>query len=82
MPAHHDIDPDAELSREDTAAELSRRGFRISPSTLATIAARRGAADRGPPFRAFGGRVYYRWGDAFSWAQGRTRQGPTASRAA
>ena len=56
------------LDRNQTAAALSARGFKIAHSTLATLASRGG----GPPFMKFGPHVTYQWGDALNWAQGRT----------
>ena len=56
--------PDALLTREATAAALTQSGFPISAKTLATKATRGG----GPPYRHFGPRVIYRWGDSLSWA--------------
>lgn len=61
------LDPDALLTREATAAALTACGFPIKPKTLATKATRGG----GPPFRSFGSRVLYRWGDALAWANSR-----------
>jgi 8-oxo-dGTP pyrophosphatase MutT (NUDIX family) len=61
------LDPDTLLSREDGAAELTARGYRTSGRTLATKATR----GRGPPYRRFGPRVVYRWGDLLAWAEGR-----------
>jgi hypothetical protein len=60
-------DPDALLSREATAKALDEAGFPTKPTTLATKASRGG----GPPFRKFGNRPLYRWGDALNWAQSR-----------
>ena len=59
------IDPDALLTRAATADALNKAGYPISPATLSTKATRGG----GPPFRKFGQRVLYRWGDALAWAQ-------------
>jgi hypothetical protein len=60
-------DPDALLTREETAAALTESGFPTSPKTLATKATRGG----GPPFHYYGPRVIYRWGNALSWAEER-----------
>jgi hypothetical protein len=60
-------DPDALLTRDATAAALTAIGFPVAPKTLATKATRGG----GPPFRRFGARPLYRWGDALEWAQSR-----------
>ena len=58
---------DSLLTRERTAAALTEAGFPVKAKTLATKATRGG----GPPYRKFGLRVLYRWGDALAWAQGR-----------
>lgn len=58
---------DTLLTRRQTADALTGAGFTISPATLQTKATRGG----GPPFRNFGQRVVYRWGDALDWAQNR-----------
>jgi hypothetical protein len=63
------VSADALLSREETALNLTKSGFRTSPKTLSTIAVRGG----GPPFQKFGKHVVYRWGDALAWAKGRLR---------
>ncbi|HTH99554.1 MAG TPA: DNA-binding protein [Acidisoma sp.] len=62
-----DLSPEALLPRPRIAEELTLRGFRVKPSTLATMAVRGG----GPPFRKFGRAVVYHWGDALAWAEGR-----------
>jgi hypothetical protein len=61
------IDPNALLNRNQTAAALKDAGFPTEPKTLATKACRGG----GPPYRLFGSRALYRWGDALAWAQDR-----------
>src|SRR6516165_12440565 len=63
----HEISDEALLTRNATAAALTERGYPTSPATLATKATRGG----GPPFRRFGPRPLYRWGDALRWAQSR-----------
>jgi hypothetical protein len=60
-------DPDALLTRKATAAALIQKGYPVAAGTLATKAVRGG----GPPYRRFGPRVLYRWGDALQWAQSR-----------
>jgi hypothetical protein len=60
-------DPDTLLTRKETAAALQESGFPIVASTLATKATRGG----GPPFRIFGWRALYRWGDTIEWARKR-----------
>jgi hypothetical protein len=59
--------PDALLTRDQTAAALSAAGFPVRPKTLATKATRGG----GPPFRKFGPRPLYRWQDSLDWALAR-----------
>jgi hypothetical protein len=59
--------PDALLSRAQTAAALTEAGFPVSPATLSTKATRGGS----PPYRLFGRKPLYRWGDAIAWAQSR-----------
>jgi len=68
--------PDALLTREATAEALVEAGFPTTPKTLATKATRGG----GPPYRKFGARVLYRWGDALDWA--RSRLGPVITSSA
>ncbi len=55
------------LTRVQVAAALTAAGYPISPSTLSTMATRGG----GPPYRNFGPRVLYLWGEALEWAQAR-----------
>jgi hypothetical protein len=59
--------PDALLTRDATANALTESGFPTASPTLATKATRGG----GPPFRRFGRRPLYRWGDALEWAESR-----------
>src|SRR5580704_2775147 len=59
--------PDSLLTRDRTAAALTEAGFPVKAKTLATKASRGG----GPPYRKFGLRVLYRWGDALAWAEAR-----------
>jgi hypothetical protein len=65
LPPSLSIHPDALLTRAATAAALTDAGYPVAPATLETKATRGG----GPPFRKFGQRVLYRWGDALEWAQ-------------
>lgn len=60
--------PAAVLDRRAAAAALTEAGFRIATSTLATLACRGG----GPPYRLFGRKPLYRWGDTLEWAVNRT----------
>lgn len=57
---------DALLTRDQTASALTEKGFPVKAKTLATKATRGG----GPPYRKFGPRPLYRWGDALEWASG------------
>jgi hypothetical protein len=59
--------PEAFLTRDQTAAALTEMGFLVKSKTLATKATRGG----GPPYRKFGPRALYRWGDALKWARER-----------
>src|SRR5690348_11788273 len=56
--------PDALLTRQRLADALTEAGFPTSSKTLATKASRGG----GPPYRKFGPRTIYRWGDGYQWA--------------
>jgi hypothetical protein len=67
MPIPSVDDPNALLTREQTAQALTEAGFPVKAKTLATKATRGG----GPPYCKFGLRVLYRWGDALAWAEGR-----------
>jgi hypothetical protein len=60
-------DPDALLTRKNGAAALTEAGYPVAEDTLASKATRGG----GPPYRKFGKRVLYRWGDLLAWAQSR-----------
>jgi hypothetical protein len=60
-------DPNVLLQRRETAEALTEAGFPVAPETLTTKASRGG----GPPYRLFGPRALYRWGDALEWARGR-----------
>jgi hypothetical protein len=64
------IDPDALLTRDQTAKALTDHGFPTKANTLATKATRGG----GPQFQRFGARPLYRWGAVLQWA--RSRLGP------
>lgn len=66
--------PDALLSEKSTSAALKEAGYQVEQSSLATYRCRGG----GPPFRKFGQRVIYRWGDSLDWAKART-SGPVSS---
>jgi hypothetical protein len=57
--------PDALLTRERMAAALTAAGYPVATKTLATKESRGG----GPPYRVFGGRALYHWGDALAWAE-------------
>ena len=58
-------DPNALLTREQTAAALAAAGFPVRAKTLATKATRGG----GPPFRRFGTKPLYRWCETLRWAE-------------
>jgi hypothetical protein len=60
-------DRDDLLTRDETAVALTTAGYPIRSATLGTKATRGG----GPPFRRFGTRSLYRWGDAIDWAESR-----------
>ena len=60
-------DPDALLTRKETAAALTKRGYITTAETLASKATRGG----GPPYRLYGRKPLYRWGDALAWAESR-----------
>jgi hypothetical protein len=60
-------DPDALLTRQQTAAALTAAGFPIAVSTLSTMATRGG----GPEYRKFGPKVLYLWGPTLQWALAR-----------
>jgi hypothetical protein len=62
--------PDTLLSRDALAAALTEQGYPIKAKTLSTLASRPGKTGS-PPFRHFGSRVLYRWGDGLAWAEGR-----------
>ncbi|MFI5022641.1 MAG: DNA-binding protein [Alphaproteobacteria bacterium] len=57
--------PEALLTRDQTAAALTASGFPTKPKTLATKATRGG----GPPYRLYCGRALYRWSDVIAWAR-------------
>ena len=62
-------DPEALLTRDQTAAALTAAGFPTKAKTLATKATRGG----GPPYHLFGPRALYRWRDSLEWARSRLR---------
>jgi hypothetical protein len=66
-------DPETLLTRDATAAALTESGFPVASTTLATKATRGG----GPPFRKFGLKPLYRWGDSIEWAQ--SKLGPVVT---
>jgi hypothetical protein len=69
------LDQDKFFTRAQTAEALTQEGFKVSPATLATKATRGG----GPPYRLFGRRPLYRWGDALEWARGRLSEPVTCT---
>ena len=58
---------DTLLTRDAAALALTASGYPMAGPTLATKATRGG----GPPFRRFGRRPLYRWGDLLDWAKAR-----------
>lgn len=60
-----ELHPDALLLRKQAAAALTEAGYPIAPGTLDTKASR----GNGPPYRRFGKRALYRWGDLLAWAE-------------
>jgi hypothetical protein len=60
-------DRDDLLTRDEAAVALTAAGYPIRSATLGTKATR----GDGPPFRRFGTRSLYRWGDAIDWAESR-----------
>jgi hypothetical protein len=70
-------DRDDLLTRDETAVALTAAGYPIRSATLGTKATRGG----GPPFRRFGTRSLYRWGDVIDWAEGRSSRRKPASEA-
>lgn len=65
---------DTKLTRQQVANALTEAGFPVTHATLATKATRGG----GPPFRLFGKKPLYTWGEALAWAEGRL-SGPVSS---
>jgi hypothetical protein len=61
------LPPETLLTREKAASALTDIGYVTSRATLATKATRGG----GPPFKKYGTRPLYRWGDLLSWAEER-----------
>jgi len=60
-------DRDDLLTRDQTAVALTAAGYPIRSATLGSMVTRGG----GPPYRRFGVRSLYRWGDVIDWAEGR-----------
>jgi len=58
---------DALLGRKQTAEALTQAGYPVASATLTTMASRGG----GPPYKLFGPRALYRWGDSLDWARQR-----------
>ncbi len=69
--------PDVLLPRAQAAHALMALGYPVAPSTLATKATR----GDGPPYRRFGRKPLYRWGDVLAWAEARMTE-PRRKRAA
>jgi hypothetical protein len=60
-------EPNTLLTRKVAASALIAAGYPVAERTLKTKVTRGG----GPPFRKFGARPLYRWGDLLEWAQSR-----------
>jgi hypothetical protein len=60
-------DPETLLTRVAGAEALTEAGYPTAPATLATRASRGGS----PPYRRYGSRVIYRWGELLAWAEAR-----------
>src|SRR5579863_10283756 len=60
-------DRDDLLTRDQTAIALTAAGYPVRSATLGSLVTRGG----GPPYRRFGVRSLYKWGDAIDWAEGR-----------
>jgi hypothetical protein len=69
-------DRDDLLTRDETAVALTAAGYPIRSATLGSKATR----GDGPPFKRFGSRSLYRWGDALDWAEGRMAPRKSGSR--
>ncbi len=69
---------DTQLDRTATAAELTRAGFPITASALASLAHR----GEGPEYSVFGRKTVYRWGNALAWAKGRLKSPRTKQKTA
>jgi hypothetical protein len=63
-------DPNALLTRSQTADALTEAGFQTAKSTLATWASR---GNDGPEYELYGPRPLYRWGKTLAWAQRRLK---------
>jgi hypothetical protein len=60
-------DPEARLTRAQTAQALTAAGFPTSAATLATMATRGG----GPPFKKYAPRAVYGLSEVMAWAKTR-----------
>lgn len=65
------LDPYAELKRRQAAETLTKIGRPIAYATINTMASRGASRDKRPPYRLFGRRAIYRWGDLLKWSEGR-----------
>jgi hypothetical protein len=63
---------DALLTRDQTAAALTKSGFPVKSKTLAVWASR----GDGPPYKLFGMRALYKWSDVEAWARSRLTAPP------
>jgi hypothetical protein len=64
--------PEALLTRAETAKALTAIGFPIKFNTLTKMASR----GDGPAYHVWGRLALYRWGEAISWAQRRLAGAP------
>lgn len=76
MASNIQVDPEALLTRAQTAEELTAIGFPMKPNTLTRMTSR----GDGPPYRMWGRAALYRWGEAVSWAKGRFESARGSSR--
>jgi hypothetical protein len=58
------------LTRAQLAETLTAAGYPIAADTLRTMASKGG----GPPYKLFGHKAMYVWGDALEWAQARVSE--------
>ena len=61
--------PDAPLTRKQTAAALAEAGYPVTATSLSGLAHQ----GEGPPYVIFGKYALIRWRDALAWAEARLR---------